>query len=86
MEIKIILIIMVGIVAGISMLIIFMGCNSSQPEFDFQGNGADSIPKMCEPYPNVITPGAFVTQYEQCINRHIFKENVCNDYFWWLRY
>ena len=83
-----ILVIFAIAVTGFSIFIIFMGCNSAQPEFDFTKNksGADSIEKKCGKYPNASSPGSFVTQYEKCVNRQVFKENVCTDYFWWLRY
>ena len=65
--------------ASLSMFLIFAGCNMSHPEFDFNGNGAYSIPKQCEDFEGGPT-------YSSCIDRKQDKENMCNDLFWWLRY
>lgn len=51
----------------------------SHPEFDFNGNGAYSIPKQCEE----LEAGQM---YQSCIDRKQDKENMCNDLFGWLRY
>ena len=88
MENKFIIIIFACAVFALCVFIIFMGCNSAQPEFDFTKNktGADSIPEKCAVYPDQMRPGSFVTPYEKCISRAEYKENMCADYFWWLRY
>ncbi len=79
METKHHLMIIIGVSAGISIFVMVAGCNMSHPEFDFNGNGAYSIPKQCEKLERTQT-------YQSCIDRKIAKENMCVDYFWWLRY
>ena len=76
MEVKSILIVMFSITATISLLVIFLGCNTE----------INSIPMECAEHPKSMSPGSFVTKYDQCVNIYEFRENACADYFWWLRY
>lgn len=67
------------ITACISLFIILAGCNTVHPEFDFIGNGADSIQKQCENYNEP-------RQYQKCVGKAIDKEFACANWFFWLRY
>ncbi len=79
MELKNGVLIIVIITACISLFVIFAGCNTVHPEFDFIGNGADSIQKQCEEYNQA-------GQYQKCIGKAMDKEFACVNWFFWLRY
>ena len=79
MDIKYGIIIIASVTATLSIFAIFAGCNAVHPEFDFNGNGADSIPKQCEEFQDP-------SQYKQCVNKATHKEFACANWFWWLRY
>lgn len=80
------LIIIALVTTTVVMFAIFAGCNAVHPEFDFNGNGADSIEKKCAEFPNTAAPGSFVTKYKKCINKNMDREFACANWFWWLRY
>lgn len=79
MEVRYGISIIIAVTVAISFFAIFAGCNASHPEFDFNGNGAYSIPKQCEEYDTA-------QGYNSCIDRKQDREYVCANYFWWLRY
>lgn len=79
MEVKYAIAIIAIFTFSIIMVVIFVGCNASNPEFDFNGNGAESIPKQCEEFNDP-------RQFQKCVNKATYKESLCTNLFFWLRY
>ncbi len=79
MELKYGFMIMAILITGLSIFIIFAGCNSVHPEFDFNGNGADSIQKQCSIYDTQ-------DRINKCVGKAMNKEYACVNWFFWLRY
>lgn len=70
MQVRIVILIIAIITVIISMSAIIAGCNSE--------DRYDSNQKKCEKYQDPV-------QYNSCISKQTYKENLCNDYFSWLR-
>ena len=75
MEVNGILLIIFSIVFVIIMVVIFIGCNAEKTMEDY-----------CNQHSKVIPPMSSISPYDKCMIKQVNRENLCADYFWWLRY
>ncbi len=73
-EVRTAILIIVAITVTITMSAIFAGCNEA---FSNVSNGVSSE-KICEGYSD--------DAFEKCVIKQNERENICVDYFSWLRF
>ena len=81
-EVRTGILIIIGITIAIGMAAIFAGCNEA---FSNETNGVSSE-QICGEYSTVRTSNAMYSPFEKCIIKQNERENICNDYFSWLRF
>ena len=81
-EVRTASLIIVGITIAITMSAIFAGCNEA---FSNETNGVSSE-KICGDYDTQRPPNAMYSPFEKCIIKQNERENICVDYFNWLRF
>ena len=81
-EVRTAILIIIGITIAITMSAIFAGCNEA---FSNETNGVSSE-QICGSYPTVRPSSAMYSPFEKCIIKQNERENICVDYFSWLRF